>query len=173
MDGPSVRTVSSRETWARSSQTGKRKAQWSKINNPIRKFSYFRVFFMNFSITNLVIQQPKTWKWYIFQKLSTTRIADIYRLYTLQKKKSLFCNIYEWNFYIWITVKGWPWPFQKARSGLRRRPKKAVQPAAQAAQSSHQCGLARPAGDRKTWARHQWEREERSTVWRHFLQPTY
>ena len=86
MDGPSVRTVSSRETWARSSQTGKRKAQWSKINNPIRKFSYFRVFFMNFSITNLVIQQPKTWKWYIFQKLSTTRIADIYRPYTLQKK---------------------------------------------------------------------------------------
>ena len=90
MDGPSVRTLSSRETWARSSQTGKRKAQWSKINNPIRKFSYFRVFFMNFSITNLVIQQPKTWKWYIFQKLSTTRIADIYRLYTLQKKKKSF-----------------------------------------------------------------------------------
>ena len=39
-------------------------AQWSKINNFVWKFSYFRVFLRLFLLTNLALYWPKTWKWF-------------------------------------------------------------------------------------------------------------
>ena len=74
-------------------------AQWSKINNPIRKFKYFRVYQYRNS-WDFLIRNSKS---YTYLEVCRKLIVHIILLsYTFYK---CFSRISEWNSKFWITVK--------------------------------------------------------------------